>query len=115
MGENDRQGVEDAAQSDCFYAMYGLVDTADLLAYDFAHIVGDGSFNWFNVMAYDPLHFSGDLSVSYQYCGGNTQANNATSLASLDYSYISQFFSNSIAYVMTEKGNISEQLKASSY
>jgi len=52
--------------------MYGLVDTADLLAYDFAHIVGDGSFNWFNVMAYDPLHFSGDLSVSYQYCGGNT-------------------------------------------
>jgi len=72
MGEGDRQGVEDAAQSDCFYAMYGLVDTADLLAYDFAHIVGEGSFNWFNVMAYDPLHMSGDLSVSYQYCGGNT-------------------------------------------
>ena len=38
-----------------------------------------------------------------------------TSLASLDYSYVSQFFSNLVAYGMTEKGNIAEQLKASSY
>jgi len=38
-----------------------------------------------------------------------------TSLASMDYSYVSQFFSNLVAYVMTEKGNIAEQLKNSSY
>ena len=50
-----------------------------------------------------------------RYCGGNTQANNATSLASLDYSYISQFSSNFVAYLMTESGNIGDQLKKSEY
>jgi hypothetical protein len=72
MGENALSSVEDAAQSDCFYGVYGLVDTVDLLAYDFANIVGEGQLGWFNVLAYDPLHFAGDASVSYQYCGGNT-------------------------------------------
>jgi hypothetical protein len=33
----------------------------------------------------------------------------------LDYSYISQFSSNFVAYLMTEKDNISAQLKASQY
>jgi len=40
-------------------------------------------------MAYDPLHFVGNMTVVYQYCGGTTQLNNLTSLFSLDYAYIS--------------------------
>jgi len=54
-----------ATQSDCFYAGYGMIDTVELLAYDWKNIIGDGSFQWFNVLAYDPLHFTGDLSVIY--------------------------------------------------
>lgn len=46
--------------------MWGMVDTTELMAYDWAHIMKDGSFNWFNVAAYDPLHFTGDFSVMYQ-------------------------------------------------
>lgn len=57
--------VETAPQSDCFYAFYGLVDTVDLAMYDFKNIKQPGAFNWFNVLAYDPLHFAGDTSVSY--------------------------------------------------
>jgi len=60
---------DDAAeiiQSNCFYAMYGMVDTAALLQYDFQNIIGNGSFNWFNVLAYDPIHILGDSSVGYQ-------------------------------------------------
>ena len=55
----------EAIPSDCFYSIYGMVDTVDLLAYDWKNILSEGQFGWFNVMAYDPLHFSGDLSVSY--------------------------------------------------
>jgi hypothetical protein len=37
------------------------------MAHDFKNILGEkGAFNWFNVAAYDPLHFVGDLNVSYQ-------------------------------------------------
>jgi len=57
--------VAEFQQSDCFYSMYGMVDTVDLLSYDWQNILADGKFQWFNVMAYDPLHFSGDLSVAY--------------------------------------------------
>jgi len=98
--------ASDSAQSNCFYAMYGLVDTADLLKYDFANILSEGSFNWFNVAAYDPLHLVGDLTVAYQYCGGTTQLNNLTSLMSQDYAYISQSATNQVAYLATEWSNV---------
>jgi len=62
----DTSSLKNAEQSECFYAVYGLVDTADMMAYDFQNVVAEGSFNWFNVAAYDPLHFAGDSSISYQ-------------------------------------------------
>jgi len=67
MTSGKKDTIEDAAQSDCFYAMYGLVDTADLLMYDFQNIrpQGEATVNWFNVAAYDPLHVTGDLTVTY--------------------------------------------------
>ena len=65
MANQLQDDVAEFQQSDCFYAMYGIVDTVEVLAWDFKHILADGSFNWFNVMAYDPLHFSGGLSVAY--------------------------------------------------
>lgn len=53
-------------QTNCFYAMWGLVDTNELLVYDIKNILADpGSFNWFNVLAYDPLHAVGDTLVVY--------------------------------------------------
>ena len=46
--------------------MYGLVSNVSLLSYDIKNIMSAGSLNWFNVAAYDPLHFLGDMTVSYQ-------------------------------------------------
>ena len=43
-----------------------------------------------------------------RYCGGNTQVNNFTSMFSGDAAYISQFSSNGMAYIVTEKDNLSK-------
>jgi hypothetical protein len=58
--------ASDTIQSNCFYAMYGLVDTLQLSLYDIQNVRTPGAFNWFNVVAYDPIHMLGDMSVSYQ-------------------------------------------------
>jgi len=89
MAAGARDSIEDSIQSDCFYAVYGMVDTVDLQMHDFSNIMADGSFNWFNVAGYNPLHIMGDSSVSYQYCGGNNQLTNLTSTFSADYAFIS--------------------------
>jgi hypothetical protein len=60
------QDITAFAQSNCFYSAYGLIDTVDLMVVDFQNIVSAGSFNWFNVAAYDPIHFIGDMTVAYQ-------------------------------------------------
>lgn len=63
--QGGKQTVEDLAQSECFYAIYGLVDTVDLLVHDIKNIIQPGQLGWFNAIAYDPLMFLGDFSVSY--------------------------------------------------
>ena len=55
------------------------------------------------------------LLIKYRYCGGNTQANNFTSLASLDYSFVSQFGSNGVTYLATEWGNIQKKIANAKY
>jgi len=42
-----------------------MMDTFDLLLYDAKNIFANGNFNWFNLIAYDPFHLAGDLSVVY--------------------------------------------------
>jgi len=42
MTGSKKDTIEDAQQSDCFYSVYGLVDTVDLLAHDVKNIVGEG-------------------------------------------------------------------------
>jgi hypothetical protein len=59
------QDITAFAQSNCFYSVYGLVDSMDLTILDFQNIIGNGSLNWFNVAAYDPIHFIGDMTVAY--------------------------------------------------
>ena len=54
-----------AVASNCFYSAYGLMDTFDLLIYDATNMLSSGNFNWFNTIAYDPFHLTGDLSVVY--------------------------------------------------
>jgi hypothetical protein len=57
--------------SNCFYALYGFIDTADNLLYGWKNIFSTpGQINWFNAVFYDPLHATGDFSVIYEYCNG---------------------------------------------
>merc|ERR1712025_1391439 len=66
-------------------------------------------------MGYDPLHILGDSSVSYQYCGGNTQLTNLTSLASADYAFISQTLSMQSSYLITQASTLGEKFAAAKY
>lgn len=59
------QAEATAVASNCFYSAYGMMDTFDLLLYDAKNIFANGNFNWFNLIAYDPFHLAGDLSVVY--------------------------------------------------
>ena len=59
------QAAATAVASNCFYSAYGLMDTFDLLIYDATNMFASGNFNWFNTLAYDPFHLTGDLSVVY--------------------------------------------------
>lgn len=55
--------------TNCFYALYGLTDTLDRFREDLAGIRSTGGqIRWFNVVAYDPIHIFGDLSVIWEYC-----------------------------------------------
>lgn len=51
------------------------------------------------------LRLSKKISFSHplfhRFCGGQTQINNLVSMASLDYAYISMFFTQSLSYLIT--------------
>lgn len=77
------------------------MDTFDLLIYDATNMFSSGNFNWFNTLAYDPFHLTGDLSVVYSYCGGFQQLDQITSMFSKDWSALSQMGSTMVTYAIT--------------
>ena len=77
--------------------------------------MSEGNFNWFNVAGYDPVHLVGDLTVTYQYCGGTTQLNNLTSVMSQDYAFIAQTSTNQVTYLATEWSNLATEFSDAQY
>lgn len=55
------------------------------------------------------------VRIKCRYCGGTTHANNATNIASGDYSYLSQFSSNFVAYLITQRDPLKKRFDASKY
>ena len=56
------------AQSNCFYAAYAIAESMSTLGYDLTHFYDSetGTANWFNILAYDPMHITGNSSVVYE-------------------------------------------------
>lgn len=92
-----------AASSNCFFALYGMTDSIDGLVNDAKSLTAtSGSVNWFNIVGYSPIHLLGNLSVTYEYCGGYQYLDQFTSYGSLDYGFMSERFSRQVTYYMTE-------------
>ena len=44
-----------------------------------------GSYQWFNIAFYDPIHILGDFSVSFEHCKGSEFISAFANMASLDF------------------------------
>jgi len=54
-------------ESNCFYSMYGLVDSVDVLLSDFHNFVEPaGEVKWVNLVLYNPAHIVNNFFVSYE-------------------------------------------------
>jgi len=64
---NELSAVDGNSESNCFYATYGLIGSVDQLIYDFDNLMAkSGTFNWFNLVAYDPMHITSNFTVVYE-------------------------------------------------
>lgn len=56
-------------ESNCFYSMYGLMESVDQLVYDFDNIIDpSGEALWFNLVVYNPISIVNNTSVGYEMC-----------------------------------------------
>ena len=56
-------------ESNCFYAMYGMMESVDQLLYDFDNMVDPaGEVLWFNMVLYNPVTIFNNVSVGYEMC-----------------------------------------------
>jgi hypothetical protein len=72
--------------SNCFYAMKGIVDSVEVLLYDWKYIrQWSGEIKWFNVFVYDPIHILGDTTVLYEMCNVYEDLDKLTGVLSMDW------------------------------
>lgn len=56
-------------ESNCFYGMYGLIESVDQLMFDFNNIIDpSGEAQWFNLVVYNPISILNNVSVGYEMC-----------------------------------------------
>ena len=64
---NQLSAIDSVSESNCFYATYGLLQSVDQLQYDWDNLMTlSGTFNWFNLAVYDPVHITSNFSVVYE-------------------------------------------------
>ena len=66
-GDDQEGPANDVTLTNCFASMYSYISTLDVFAYNWKHIADNpGSFNWFDVLAIDPIHVMADSTVLYE-------------------------------------------------
>jgi hypothetical protein len=54
-------------ESNCFYAMYGMIDSVDVLMSDFNNFIDPaGEIKWVNFIMYNPMHIVNNAFVGYE-------------------------------------------------
>lgn len=98
-------------ESNCFYSLYGLVDSADKLVYDWNNFVDPaGSINWFNLVGYNPVHILNNVTVNYEMCDVYTQFERLTGNLSGDWPQIGDILATDITYLALESKDSFEEI-----
>ena len=105
-------GFDEEPVSNCFFSLYGMADQMDLSLYTLRNMFeNSGEIKWFNVVGYNNIHLLGNLTVVYEYCNGFSYFEQMASLASLDYSFMSERLTRQVTYFMTEFPAMMEKKK----
>lgn len=98
-------------ESNCFYAMYGFMDSIDVLIADVDNFVDPaGEVKWLNLIEYNPSHILNNFFVGYEMCEGYTQIERLMALFSLDFALLGQTLGTDLTFMFTEGGEMSEKL-----
>lgn len=90
-------------ESNCFYAMYGLADSFDVLLSDLSNFIDPaGEIKWLNFIMYNPSHIINNVMVGYEMCEGFTQIERVMGMFSLDFALMSQSLGTDFIYILTE-------------
>jgi len=71
--------------------MKGTINSVKILIEDY-HGLGSrrGTYNWWNIVFFDPLHILGDTTVIYEMCNVYEDLDKLTGIFSLDYGLLAQ-------------------------
>lgn len=98
-------------ESNCFYAMYGLLDSVDVLASDFNNFIDPaGEIKWLNLIEYNPSHILNNFFVGYEMCEGYTQVERLMALTSLDFALLGQTLGTDITFLLSDGKAMKEKL-----
>jgi hypothetical protein len=101
----------DMVESNCFYAMYGLMDSVDVLAADFNNFIDPaGEIKWLNLIEYNPSHILNNFFVGYEMCEGYTQVERLMALTSLDFALLGQTLGTDITFLFSDGKAMKEKL-----
>lgn len=105
--------ASEMVESNCFYSMYGLVDSVDVLVNDFSNIVDPaGELKWVNLILYNPSHIVNNFMVGYEMCEVYTQVERLMGLFSLDWALLAQSIGTDLVYLLGESAGDFEAIAA---
>jgi len=97
-------------ESNCFYAMYGMMDSVDVLVNDITNFIDPaGEIKWVNALAYNPSHILNNVMVGYEMCEGYTQVERLMALFSLDFALLGQTLGTDITFLISDSAGMQEK------
>jgi len=95
--------AKEMVESNCFYAMYGMMDSVDVLLSDFNNFIDPaGELKWMNLIAYNPSHIINNVMVGYEMCEGYVQIERLMGLASMDWALMGQSLGTDLTYLLVD-------------
>lgn len=105
--------TEDVQLTNCFASTYALIESFDTAMYNiktFSSVTG--TLKIFDVLALDPIHIVGDLTVEWEMCQVATIVDQFKGMASLDYASMSNTLTRELLVIALESPEAFEQVRA---